>query len=81
MKEWKFENGIVVLEEDYDCDLHCLKVYNGGDYLGTIYPVSIEDMENCFKRLDSGYDPISDCWEDGLGNICTLAGWGLDGDE
>ena len=76
MKEWKFENGIEVFESDYDYSLHCLKVYNGEEYLGTIYPSAIDDMENCFEYLDNGDDPITFGWEDGCGNFCTLDGWG-----
>ena len=75
MREWKFENGIEVYESDYDYDLHCLKVYNRDEYLGTVYPASIEDMDDCFKELDAGHDPIDYHWEDGLGNSCTLDGW------
>ncbi len=35
MKEWRFENGIEVYEDNYNGSLHCLKVYNGDDFLGT----------------------------------------------
>ena len=76
MREWKFENGIEVYENDFDYDLHCLKVYSGEEYLGTIFPASIEDMEDCFNELDKGNDPITCKWEDGCGNVCTLNGWG-----
>lgn len=76
MKNWKFENGIEVYESELDYDLHCLKVYNGEDYLGAIYPATPEDMDNCKAVLDGGEDPISGMWEDGLGNTCTLDGWG-----
>lgn len=76
MKEWKFENGIEVYECKYDCDLHCFKVYNGSDFLGTIYPSDIDDMSECIKELDKGHDPISYGWEDGLGNSCDINGWG-----
>ena len=76
MREWKFDNGIEVYESEYDYDLHCLKVYNGDAYLGTVYPASIEDMKSCFDELDEGNDPISSSWEDGCGNSCTLNGWG-----
>ena len=76
MQEWKFQNGIEVYETEYDSDLHCLKVYDREKYLGTIYPDSIENMERCFEDLNSGKDPISEGWEDGLGNSCTLdVGW------
>lgn len=77
MKVWKFENGIEVYEAEHDYDLHCLEVYNRDDYLGTIYPNTIEDMEDCVKDLDDGSDPITDGWEDGMGHCCTLDGWGI----
>lgn len=76
MKEWIFDNGIKVVEAEFDYDLHCLEVYNSNEYLGTVYPDSIESMESCFRDLDAGKDPISGRWEDGRGNICTLDGWG-----
>lgn len=76
MREWNFENGINVEECEFDYDLHCFKVYNGEKYLGIIYPGSIEDMESCIEELDNGNDPISDGWEDGMGNSCTIDGWG-----
>lgn len=76
MRNWIFDNGIEVLESEFDYSLHCFKVYNRDDYLGTIYPDTIEDMENCIKDLDDGSDPITDMWEDGMGNFCTLDGWG-----
>lgn len=76
MKKWNFENGINVYEDSYNYGLHCFKVYNEENYLGTVYPDSIEDMEYCINSLDNGQDPISDGWEDGCGNSCTLEGWG-----
>lgn len=75
MKSWEFKNSIKVFEEDYNYDLHCLKVYKGESYLGTVYPGTIEDMHECMKCLDNGDDPITDGWEDGCGNPCTLEGW------
>nr|DAG73559.1 MAG TPA: hypothetical protein [Caudoviricetes sp.] len=76
MKEWKFENGIEVYEKEYDYDAHCFEVYNEDEYLGTVYTSSGEDTTECIERLDAGFDPISDNWEDGMGNSCTLNGWG-----
>ena len=81
MKEWNFENGIIVKEAEFDYDLHVLKVYNAEEYLGTVYPADTEDMRKCFASLDAGNDPISDKWEDGCGNTCTLDGWGEQSDE
>lgn len=75
MKEWKFNNNLEVYENEYDCDLHCFVVYNGDSYLGTIYPNSIDDMNECISKLDSGIDPITDGWEDGRRNPCRLEGW------
>lgn len=76
MKTWTFENGITVEETTYDYDLHAFEVYNDGELLGTVYPGDLEDMERCIAELDNGNDPITDKWEDGLGNTCTLEGWG-----
>ena len=76
MKEWNFENGICVVESEFDGDLHIFVVYNGDEYLGTIYPACIEDMKDCIKKLNSGKDPITEGWEDGYGHTCTLDGWG-----
>lgn len=77
--KWKFNNGIEVYERDFDYDLHVFKVYEGERYLGTVYPASIESMNECIKELNNGNDPIDGNWEDGNGNYCTLDGW--DNDE
>lgn len=82
-KHWDFENGLRVVEEDFDADLHCFKCYNkDGDYLGRIVPSCIEDMRSCIADLDAGNDPITSGWEDGIGNACAWKGWGdaLDGE-
>lgn len=50
-------------------------MYHFDKYLGAVYPYSIDDMEACIVELDNGNDPITDKWEDGLGNCCTLDGW------
>lgn len=75
MKEWNFENGICVIETDYNYDLHAFDVYNGNVFLGTVYPGTVEDMNSCIKSLDNGEDPITESWEDGCGNNCSLEGW------
>jgi hypothetical protein len=75
MRTW--ENGeITVSEVDYNYDLHAFDVYVGDRFLGTVYPATIEDMARCIKALDDGEDPVSDGWEDGCGNVCSLDGWG-----
>ena len=76
MREWKFENGIEVYEVEFDFDLHAFKVYNEENFLGTVFPDSIENMESMIEELDDGKDLISGHWEDGRGNSCTLYGWG-----
>lgn len=76
MRKWRFKNGIEVHENSYNYDLHCFAVYSEDGYLGSIYPDTIEDMKSCIRQLDNGNDPVSDEWEDGLGNICTIDGWG-----
>lgn len=75
VREWNFENGISVVEMDYNYDLHSFDVYNGDIFLGTVYPSDIEEMKKCIECLDGGKDPISDFWEDGCGNSCSLEGW------
>ena len=76
MREWNFDNGIVVKETKFDSDLHCFRVFNGEEYLGTVYPDDCDAMRRCIADLDAGEDPIDYHWNDGLGNSCTLDGWG-----
>jgi hypothetical protein len=75
MRKWIFENGIEVYESDFDYSLHCFKVYNGDEFLGVVYPDTIESMQSCIDDLNAGIDPISGGWEDGCGNACTIDGW------
>ena len=75
MRVWKFDNGISVEEGNYDGDLHCFWVYDGDTYLGTIYPDTIIDMEDCADAMDYGTDPITGGWQDGCGHNCTREGW------
>lgn len=74
MKEWKYDNGIKVCESEFENELgnklHCFKVYNVDEYLGTIYPRCIEDEESMIDDLDDGYEPVSNYWEDRRGNRC-----------
>ena len=74
---WKFENGITVYSKEWSyCD-YAFDVYNAdGKFLGGIYPDNDEDSEECIKELDDGSEPITDSWEDGCGNSCSLDGWG-----
>lgn len=76
MRTWIFFNGIKVIEEKYKKGLSCFCVTMNNEYLGYIYPTSIEHMKDYVKKLEMGYDPVTDRWEDGLGNICNFGGWG-----
>lgn len=78
MRTWKFTNDIIVEEEAFDYDLHIFAVYHKDRYLGRIYPCDIDAMRSCIKDLDAGKDPITEKWEDGCGNTCSLDGWGED---
>lgn len=52
MEEWKFENGIEIYEGENDHDVHCFKVHKE-NYLGTVYPESVQDTNACIERLDA----------------------------
>lgn len=75
LRRWKFENGIRVNEEIDQDGINYLDVYNGDSFLGSIFPADRKDMEMCCRDLDTGKDPITYGWRDGLGNDCTLDGW------
>ena len=75
LKTWKFKNGVMVEERYHNHDLHSFCVNHMGRFLGVIFPSTIEDMRECFAKLDMGKDPISDGWEDGCGHACTMEGW------
>lgn len=53
MRTWTI-NSITIIEQAHDHDLHSFAVYHGGDYLGTIYPDSVDDMRQCIAALDNG---------------------------
>lgn len=74
--DWEFSNGVYVEEVGCDHLLHAFDVYKDGEYLGCVAPSTLEDMFECVERLNAGYDPITDGWEDGCGNACTFDGWG-----
>lgn len=77
MRKWK-NNNIEIEEIPYNADLHAFEVYKDAQKLGVIYPDSVEAMEEIAERLDAGEDPVSGGREDGLGNLCTLSGWGAE---
>ena len=60
-------NGV----EYYLVNCDCVEVTRGGELLGTI---SINPGD--WEEIENGADPISDGWEDGIGNIVCAEGWG-----
>lgn len=73
-----WEIGDLIIEEiGYNADLHAFEVYHDNRLLGTIYPDNIADMDACAAALNSGANPITDNWDDGLGNPCDYSGWGV----
>lgn len=79
MKNWRFENvegkTVEVNEVEYDGALHKFEVFANDEYLGSVIPDSLQDMQDCIGDLNDGYDPITVGWEDGRGNLCTINGW------
>lgn len=83
MRTWKTEikaddivHVITIKEVEFDGDLHIFEVFNGEVKLGSIVPPGIDEMNDIVNDLDNGGCPITDKWEDGMGNICQLDGWG-----
>lgn len=68
LRTWNRE-GYTVEMVEYDHDLKAFEVVQG-DKVQTIYPATIEDMEQIIKDLDAGVDV--DGWEDGLGNTIVI---------
>lgn len=62
---WNRKN-YTVQETDFDADLHCLEVVKNGEVIATIYPDTIEQMQEDIEALDRGEGVES--WEDGNGN-------------
>lgn len=68
IKVWEKENYTVEMVE-HDFDLKAFEVRQGDD-VQTIYPATIEDMENIVEALDAG--ECVDGWEDGMGNVIII---------
>ena len=45
-----------------------------GNFLG--YVAFNDGGEELTNELDNGADPIAEGWEDGVGNVISLEGWG-----
>lgn len=77
MNKWRTK--LVRIEErEFDYDLHVFAVYRNSDnaYLGDISPSNFEDMKEIQINLFQGVCPITNGWEDGMGNTCNINGWG-----
>jgi len=68
---WEFKEYTVYKETDL------LRFENKeGNVLGY---VSFDDGgKELTDELDNGADPIAEGWEDGIGNIISLDGWGVE---
>lgn len=66
--KWEFENYTVYEETDV------LRFENNeGEVIG--YVGNIHE-NNLIEDLNNGADPITDGWEDGVGNTISIEGWG-----
>lgn len=60
--------GSYTCEREFDNDLNCFDVYDKLDeYVASVYPYNIKEMEKCKEALKEGECPLCDKWEDGLG--------------
>jgi len=69
MRTWERE-GYIVVEKEFDYDLHEFEVVKGEEVVATITPSDIENMNEIIEALDAGEDV--DGWEDGLGNTISV---------
>lgn len=68
-------NGYLIKKMEFDGDLCRFDVWSHGEFIGSVYPVDSAEMQACIAKLDAGLDPVTDNWEDGLGNSCSASGW------
>lgn len=68
LRTWERE-GYTVEMIDFDHDLKAFEVIQG-DKIQTIYPPTIESMEQIIEDLDNGEDVNG--WEDGMGNTIVI---------
>ena len=52
------------------------EVFVNSCFIGCVYPFNEENKEEIIGLLDDGKNPVSDSWYDGVGEICTIDGWG-----
>ena len=75
MLEYWINNGYEIVKMKFDGDLCRFDVWFAGKFLGSVYPADSVEMKACIDKLDAGLDPVTDNWEDGLGNSCCADGW------
>jgi len=69
MRTWERE-GYIVVEKEFDYDLHEFEVVKGEEVVATITPSDIENMNEIIEALDAGEDVNG--WEDGSGNTISV---------
>lgn len=75
MLDFWVNNGYVIRKMEFDGNLCRFDVWFAGELLGSVYPADLVEMQACIDKLDAGLDPVTDNWEDGLGNSCCATGW------
>lgn len=76
MSHWTTKK-VHVHKVDFDHDLSQFRITDlDGNFLGTITPMDADNMQDIIDELDVGRCPVADAWEDGMGNVCTMEGWG-----
>ena len=76
MKTWQiydksYPDDYVTIEEiEHDYDLHAFQVSYLDRIIGTIYPDTIEEMDEIITAFDSKLSPIG--WDDGMGGTISV---------
>mgnify|MGYP001241952546 CR=1 FL=1 len=69
MRIWE-RKGYMVVEKEFDHDLHEFDVVKDGEVIATITPADLEDMQQIVEALDAGENVNG--WEDGMGNTIYI---------
>ncbi len=72
---WEFVDGIIVSFDETE-EFKEFEVYFDGKLLGTIVPCDEDMLQSLIGDFDSGHNPVTESWEDGRGNTCSMEGWG-----
>ena len=60
----------------YEDEKRRFEVFANSCFIGCVYPFNEENKGEIWGMLDDGKNPVSDSWYDGVGEICTIDGWG-----